>query len=518
MNAFAVASILLLAAGPLQENRAWKLTPRMLTGQEVVYRGTITEIGSGTVGATFQQQLHLQASMLVLDIDAKRNAEIGCYTLVRLPDGQQNAKPKDFENVARVHFDLVRVSPTGEPTWATSGAQILPSANGSTSGELGYFIEVPKKAVAVGAEWTIRRPGQPAIHCAVTGTGDVLGISCVEVVCKQQTPNWLADDPLQSEGATSESTKPGSAAQTTPRLGAGGIASWSQTTKALIDLKTGMVRRLHREFRGRRPGETRSHRTVIVDYQHASDYRYGGSMLQEHVSDFRAGFKAQSQLEVALTKIDQQRRPLLQQLKGQLEYALEQFRSTPYRPAMAEMLRLVEQVESHPVDAEPATLRISGGNRIGRKARNFIVRNLEKDESITLTKLKGRHVLLVFVDPTSPLSKRAFSTIIDAVRTQEQETVLVMAACTQTEQAAVERLRDEVEGNYIICSAGGLEKAYKVDAVPHTVLIDAEGVLRGQFIGFGPETFPAIVDALAQQGKALQAGPRAGSAGKVFLR
>ena len=63
-----------VAAG--KNDAGWKLTPQLLPGQEVVYTGKIVQTNFGAEGVKYEQPFQLETTMLVLDNDTKKNAEV----------------------------------------------------------------------------------------------------------------------------------------------------------------------------------------------------------------------------------------------------------------------------------------------------------------------------------------------------------------------------------------------------------------------------------------------------------
>src|SRR6476620_12809740 len=80
-----------------------KLAPKYTAGQEIVYSGMIIESCTGAHGVTYEQPYDVETTALVTQMDAKRNAEVACYTVVNLPSQDPDAVQKAMEDVSTSH-------------------------------------------------------------------------------------------------------------------------------------------------------------------------------------------------------------------------------------------------------------------------------------------------------------------------------------------------------------------------------------------------------------------------------
>jgi hypothetical protein len=63
----------------------------------------------------------------------------------------------------------------------------------------------------------------------------------------------------------------------------------------------------------------------------------------------------------------------------------------------------------------------------------------------------------------------------------------------------VERIKkqhSDLQLSLLIYSGKGLRRSYGVEATPKLVILDAAGVVRGSYIGWGPETAELVIDEL----------------------
>ncbi|MFO0948112.1 MAG: hypothetical protein U1D30_19700 [Planctomycetota bacterium] len=477
INLFAWMAVSLSFAAAPTDPSVIRLNPKFTLGQELTFHGSVIESSLGMDGVRFEQPFELEASMFVLDIDASKNAETGCYTVLRLPDHRPTREKKELENVTSLHFDLVKVNSVGAAVWAKSEAQIMLPPDGSAPWELGYFFEVPKSEVKIGDSWTLRRPGQPMIRCQVLGREDVFGIPCAKVLSVQESQNWTTKNKE--------------------------LAAWRNETNVWIEQKSGLPLRVHRQYQFREAGQESVTRSLLTRYDRSSDLKYHGQLFQERESDFRTAIAAQTDLDSALSNPERTNKAKYASIEAKLRYALDRPHGSPYRPAMAHMAKIAGDAVANPRPKSTSRRDALVGptSQVGRRARPFVVHNLEKDESINLKSAHGRAVVLVFVDPASELSLTALRNVLQAVGDPSADVPRVLAVIKNSDKAAAEVLKTKVPGEYSVCFGKGVDKTYGIDALPHTVFIDAEGTLRGNYVGVGPEVLGSLTESIAQHGK-----------------
>jgi hypothetical protein len=100
--------------------------------------------------------------------------------------------------------------------------------------------------------------------------------------------------------------------------------------------------------------------------------------------------------------------------------------------------------------------------------------------------------LLVFYDPTTPLGEDVlrFAKKISDERTGQVN--VVGLACTNDPKKALQQ-RAELHIGFPILSGTGLRLSYAVDATPKFVVLDGNGLVRGSYIGWGPETPESVL-------------------------
>ena len=495
MRTMALATLGMLLPAAFAAGGNYKLTPKYAVGQEIQYLGTIVDSYVGKQGAAYEQPYELDTSMLVLRNDSKGACELGCFTITKTPNRDPEADRKGFNDVASYHFDAVKVSATGAATWnlgVAKGANILLPTEGHAPWEVGYCLEVPEEPVQVGGSWIVQRSGQPSMSCKVVAAEVVDGENCAKIDCVQTSPMWT-----NAKAA---------------------FPAWKNHASVWISERKGAVMKVSRVLSIRHPGDAEISRTIKTEYVQVMDRVAGPQELVGRIADFEVPAKAQMDYEkVAGGTAERTPRGQYSNIKHQLKYALEKPYASPYRQAMNDLMAMAETAEKAASSGRKPPLPSNPYQPIvGQKAKHFVAKVLDKDERISPKTLKGRMACLVYVDPESPLSTRALEAVLKVCQ-GGRASAEVYAVCKNTSAEAIEQLKIRVPGKYVICKPEAIDRSYAMIAYPHSILIDADGIVRANFVGFGPELAQSVHDEVVKAGNAA-ARIATGSESKTGVR
>ncbi len=140
---------------------------------------------------------------------------------------------------------------------------------------------------------------------------------------------------------------------------------------------------------------------------------------------------------------------------------------------------------------------------VGKPVPDFLTTDYTSSESGRLRRWKGKPLLMIFYSPTSPLADNVLR-LGEEVRLACKGQVGVVGLAMSGDGDAVRKQRADLRVGMPVYDGRGLRQGYGVEATPKMVVIDADGVLRGAWLGWGEETRGAVLHELRQCGAPLK--------------
>jgi peroxiredoxin len=458
----------------------WLLTPRLGRGQELVYRGTYTEEAIGR-GVQFTRSYRLHNRVFVLDTSAQ-GAELAVLTRLQLqseparqgssarrgsPDpAVRGAKGQDEPGSLRL--EPIRINSQGRLI-ADAPAALLAPLNGPATVECGILIEVPKGRVAVGQKWDVDEEGRPPLTWTVDGTAPVNGTSCIRLIGLQQSEDW--DRPRADR------------------------AAWRRTEIVWLSPRLGVAYRVERVIEHREPARREPTQRIVTRYELDSALVYPGQLFEDRYREITQYKSFAATAEPLCREPGKYNQKSFEALLAKINFHLENRPPTPYRDAVLYVRGRVQAARSGKAPSAPVAETVSRSTvaSVGRAAPDFIVSGLTSKQPVRLQRLLGRPVLLVFYSPTSRNAAELLRFAQDLQKKSGvQLTVLGLAVSEDTE--AVLRQHADLKLQFPLASGRGLRHTYGVEATPKLVVLDADGVVRGAYIGWGREIPAAVTE------------------------
>ncbi|MCD6023531.1 MAG: Thioredoxin-like protein [Fibrobacteria bacterium] len=140
--------------------------------------------------------------------------------------------------------------------------------------------------------------------------------------------------------------------------------------------------------------------------------------------------------------------------------------------------------------ADPAAARDKSG--LGKPAPNFTLSGFSREETVTLSALKGKVVLIDFwaswCHPCRQLMPR-----IAEIKTRFPDVEVVAISVDTDRDKALTFVRAVEPGlRPVHDSAQKVSEAYRVERMPSSFLIDKQGVLRFRHDGYGAKALVAV--------------------------
>ena len=148
--------------------------------------------------------------------------------------------------------------------------------------------------------------------------------------------------------------------------------------------------------------------------------------------------------------------------------------------------------------ARPKVEQMAQQNLVGQSAPNFKLDTL-KGGSVSLSDFKGQTVLLDFWASWCPPCVESLPHL-GRLYGQQQDGVKVLAINLMEDKAQVASFAKAQNINIpiLLDSSGDVARKYDVSSIPQTVLIGPDGQVKKVFVGFGPDMYSQLNEAIAQ--------------------
>jgi peroxiredoxin len=463
-NICLIVSVML--AGQSPERSQWQIAPHLSAGQELVYRGTFSEEIFGR-GVEFKRAYRLDNRVFVLESSSEGiNAAI--YTVLRLrtsPSGRGEPEP------CSVRLELAKVDPHGHLT-AEPGVILTVPMEGPATAECGAFVEFPRGSVKLKQAWEVLDNHRPAQAWKLLGVETMGGTRCFKIEAVQKSEDW--DHPRADRTA------------------------WRRRDLVWVAQDLGIAFRVERTIERRDPAQVEATQRSIAQFELQSNLRYPGRLFEDRRHEILQAHKFYESVAPMLPNPSHFGPQVFQVVEERIEQHIANQAPTPYRDAILQVKRRVEAAqrgEVPPAAAQDEESLEPSICSIGCKAPDFVVPDLTTRESVHLRRWLGKPLLMVFYNPTSASSADLLR-FAQGVQDSQSKTVHVVAFAFSEDGALIRKQKDELHLTIPILAGKGLRQAYAVDATPKLVLIDSAAIVRGSYIGWGPETPLAVKDEL----------------------
>jgi len=437
--------------------------PQLARGQELVYSGTYEE---EVRGATVQSNrvYGIESRAFVLDADAK-GAELALLTVLRSRAPRGSAGP--LQEPSSVRLVQTRLDPQGRLS------RLVPvPLDGPSTVECGQFIELPRSSSGRDS-WDVEEAGRPPQSWRVVGAELRNGLRCIQLRGVQQSDDW--DNPRADRIA------------------------WRRRDMVWVAVGSGLTCRVERIIERREAAHTEPMQRLSVTYDLESRLTYPGQLYEDR---FREITQARTLGEAAAPYLRDWtaagQRPL-EAILSKIAYHVDNQPETPYRQELQQLRRRIDAARRGETVAvnEAASGEAPSRAATGQPAPDFIVTNLLGGESLHLRRLLGKPIVLFFYSPSSPHAHELlrFANSIRSSAAGNEVRVLALAMSNDRERVSSDYAQWQLD--VPIGTGLGLRHSYDVEATPKTVVIDASGIVRRTFVGWGSEMPRLVFDELS---------------------
>ncbi len=453
-------------AAPVSSGDA-RLQPHLPRSLELVYRGSFTE---QTVGdkTQYTRAYRVESRVFVLDNNDK-GTDLAFFTSLKFKDGKRTEPAT--EPTASVRLERVKVDAQGKLV-AEAGQVLTVPLNGVPTAECGIFVEVPKTRRPADEAWEVAEEGRPVRAWQIDGTETVNGTSCLKVVGVQQTDDWERPN--------------------------GERPAYRRTDTLWIAPRLGVACKVERVIEHKEAGRKEANQRAVLRYELESNLQYPGQLSEDRHGEIEQALAFRDSAQPLLVTPNKYG-PQLTTLLNKINYHLEHQTPTPYRDAILSVKQRVEagrRGEAAPPAVEE-TLVLPTPATVGQTAPDFLASSFTGPKATRLRGLQGKPVLLVFYSPVSSISLDVLAYAEKMNATYGQKLTVVGMSISDDEDKVKKQIAD-LKLSIPVLHGGGLRVTYGVETTPKIVLIDADGIFRGGWLGWGQETPDEVMAELKQ--------------------
>jgi peroxiredoxin len=300
----------------------------------------------------------------------------------------------------------------------------------------------------------------------------VNGTRCLKIVGVQQSEDW--DRPRADRTA------------------------WQRRDTLWVGLGTGLAYRVERIIERREPARRDPTERSVTNYTLESQVVFPTPLLEDRrreLLQFRALTDAAAPL---LREPERSGRQSIDALTTRITSHIENHPATPYREAILQLKHRLEAAQRGdlvPIEASEDAAPVAPVAALGQPAPDFLVSDLVSRDSVRLRRLLGQPILLVFFSPTSKSSPEILRFAQDLCE-KASGGIRVLGLAISNDTEVVARQRQELKLTFPVAAGQGLRVSYGVEATPKLVLLDSAGIVRGGYVGWGPETSQLIAEEL----------------------
>jgi peroxiredoxin len=437
--------------------------PRLVRGQELVYSGSYREEAVGK-GVQFARSYRLETRTFVLDDSAHTN-NIAILTTLKLRPTRSQAG--SAPEPTSVRLDLARMTQEGKVVLQSGVSPALP-LDGPPTIECGNFLQLPHGRAGRGKTWEVAGDDGPPRNWQVAGMEMVNGVRCFKVLGVQQSDDW--------ERPRADRT------------------AWLRRDTLWVVPGLGITNRVERIIECREPARRDITQRSMTSYNLESQVVYPALLFEDRRREILQ-YCALAEAALPILREPEKSGPRsAESLQTKITQLIETSPATPYRGALLQLKRRVEAVsrgDTVPFDPSEEASPVAPLAALGQPAPDFLVSDMATRESLRLRRLLGRPIVLVFYAPSSKTCNDVLR-FAQSLNDANPREIHVLGLVVSDDPDPVAKQRQELKLTIPILAGQGLRLTYGVDATPKIVLLDAAGVVRGNYVGWGPET-PRIV-------------------------
>jgi hypothetical protein len=434
---------------------------QLVRGQEIVHQGQYVEERLAEANHS-TRSFQIETRAFVLEAEPG-SYEAALYTVLRM-QGSLDLSGVGQRPVS-VRLETVRVDGQGKVIPHEGSALLVPLVGPPTT-ECGQFVDLPGRLDRLNQTWQVSDGSRPVRTWTYLGWDDAGGIRCQKLEGVQQSADW--DQPRADQ------------------------AAWKRVDR--VWLRQGIAYKLERTIERRLPAHERPTDRSVMRLELQSELVYPGKLYEGRCRDITQAGAFAAALAPYLAAPATVGPKTFDDLLIKIRHYVDSEPPTPYRDAILQVMRGVDTARR---GESPPQLKGEEGNQgteslvQGERAPDFVAVNAVTRRTVGLRNFLGKPTLMVFYHPRT---EAALSALHFAHRMENSSGQAVHSAgfaLVDTVEGARQQQGDLYVGIPIFVAAS-MKQSYGVQTTPKIVILDAAGVARAAFEGWGPETGSAV--------------------------
>jgi peroxiredoxin len=445
-------------------------------GAEINWRGSFSEaIIRPNVRAFRAYEVETRA--FVLDVSDK-GADVAVFTLIKLkPDVKIVPEPPP---IARV--ELLRIDSRGNSLSLPADSLALAhekrkpnplppmTLEGLPTIDAALFVPLPDGQLQPGKAWEVAEEKRPSLNYRLEGSESIKGARTWKTLVLQQTDDWEAlkiDRP-----------------------------AWRRGEAIWVSAQYGWTARLERVIEKRDPqsGEVGFRSKLLLEQ--VGRLTYPGRLSEDRREEIAAALQYIADYDRLVA--DTNRRPesfdrLLRQIE---QHMASHFMgdTLPYREPILWIKRKAEAAKRGqipPAALPPETVEAPVGLTLNRAAPDVTAVDLTNNETITLSKLRGRPVLLLYYQPGNAKTAEPLLNFAQSLHVKHGNKASILPLAIGTSDVALQQ-RNDLKMTVHVFGGRDVYRTHGIEATPAFVILDANGMVKRITGGWSDENADAV--------------------------
>jgi peroxiredoxin len=348
-----------------------------------------------------------------------------------------------------------------------AGISFAVPLDGPATVECGAFVEFPDERVRIGRSWEVIEDGRPIRIWKLTGLDTINGSRCLVLEGSQESEDWQH-----------------------PRAD---HTAWRRQDKLWVLPDSGVPVKVERVLEKREPAHQRPTQRSYVQYELQDNMEYRNQLFEDRRHEILQAHKFDEALRPLTKNLSRAGIQPLDRIISRAAFHLQSQPRTPYRDSILQVKRNAEAARR---GEPPPTLRMEEPPtpielQVGGRAPDFVATDVLTSEPARLRKWLGHTVVMIFYSPQSGSAEDVLH-LGRSLQETYHHRVSVLGFAVSDDYEKIRRQYQSLQLRFPVLSGKGLRQSYLVEATPKFVIIDAGGIVRGIFDGWGPE-IPEVV-------------------------